>query len=276
MVLSEIGEPAAHGHGVAAVELFERLDDQQGLGNVTLNLGVTAALRGNGDEAARLFARSGEHYRRSGDVIGRGGVLNNQAELLTLQGRWSDAAQALAEAERIYTAAAYPMGIGVTLSGRSRVLLMVGQSSEARSELARARDVFVQIGSASLLYDTLVREIELEVFVGAFDSALERGEEAERVAARLHEPALLEPTRARLRAWSLAGAGKGEDAISSMSHALAAARAQGAHFEIAFSLEGLSLLDGVSARERAGCKREFAQLVDRLGIVQSPGSPLAP
>jgi class 3 adenylate cyclase/tetratricopeptide (TPR) repeat protein len=275
MVLSEVDHPDATMHGLAALALFEELDDQQGLANLTLNLGVTAWKAGDGAETVRLVTRSADHYRRSGDVIGLGGVINNRGDTFADQGRLEDAMTSLREAQRIYEAAEYAMGVGVAISGRSRVHLRQGDIAAAADALAEARAIFERLRARALLLDTVVREVELELYRGQYACAFELCDRAEADAAEQGGLFPYGPTLHRLRGWASVALSERDKGTQWITAGLALARAERAHLETAYCLEALDLLGALPPPSTDDCRAELAALCERVGIVTLPGSPIA-
>ncbi|HEX8582572.1 MAG TPA: tetratricopeptide repeat protein, partial [Acidimicrobiales bacterium] len=207
MVLSEIGDPRSAVHGRAARRRFERLGDNVGLGNVLLNLGVSAYNRGRIVDALGLYEGSEAAYERAGDVIGGALVANNRAEVLTDQGRFEDAARLLQRARRLFRATGYGSGVAMTTSAFSRLALRGGDTAEADRLLDEALAEFRSLDAANYVADTLVRRVENLVAAGRADEALVVATTARAALDQQEQPALLPEVLARLVAMACVSRG---------------------------------------------------------------------
>ncbi|MBA2282677.1 MAG: tetratricopeptide repeat protein [Acidimicrobiia bacterium] len=256
MTMSYLGDPDHRSHGAAALALFEALGDDLGLGNLLLNMGVSAYDEGDWGGALRSYERSGAAYRRAGDVIGEASATNNRAEILTDQGRTDDAGEALTEARQVFTATGYRTGVAYTTSGRARLALRAGRFDEAHALIDEARAEFTRLGSDDMVVDSDVRLVEILLAEGRAADALAGA----RALGEIAGIAFLPVTLARLEGQALLALGRGEEARPILGSALAAARAAGIRFEEARCLLALGDLE-------AG-----AELLRALGVEQ----PLVP
>ena len=71
MACSELHRPQRADHARLALGLFEALDDDLGLGNLLLNIGVSEYNEGNWTRAVESYRRSSRHYREPATSSGR-------------------------------------------------------------------------------------------------------------------------------------------------------------------------------------------------------------
>ncbi len=256
MACSESAQPdRADHHGAEALRRFEELSDDLGLGNLHLNLGVSAYNASDWDRALAEYDAASVAYERAGDVIGEASARNNQAEILTDQGRLEEAAQALDDARRTFAGTGYLTGLAYTVSGRARVALRQGRMDDAHRLLDDARARFVELGADGMIVDTDLRRAEVFIDERRFDEALEL---LDGLVPEVQGVALLPITLARLRGWALRGAGDETGGRASFEEALAAAVRDGVPFDEARCLHAL------------GRSEEAGALFDRLGVLSRP------
>ncbi len=258
-------EKAAHGE--AALRLFEELGDDLGLGNLLVNLGVTAYDEGDWDASLARYERATTAFQRAGDVVGTAMIVNNRAEILTDQGRYAEAQECLAHAARAFAAAGHAIGVTATISSQSRLALREGHLDRALDLNSDARRRFADLGADEFVLDTDARRVEILAHLGDPEQALELAMPlAPAVDAFGGLPVVALALR-RYRAIALARAGRGDEAHAAVDEALAAARGTDVLSEQALLLAARTWLGGSPGDQ------ELAELQRRLGMIGLPELP---
>lgn len=117
-------------------ELFRRLGDEDGLGDIAWARGNTAMGTGDWDAAFEHYTRASEYYKRSGNEFGFGWSLFEVGFVLVNQGRPQEAWEALVEALRLFAGhrdvsgvllVVYQLaGVALALGDRRRCFRLVG------------------------------------------------------------------------------------------------------------------------------------------------------
>jgi class 3 adenylate cyclase/tetratricopeptide (TPR) repeat protein len=167
MIASETGDPTRFSLGSRAVAEFAQLDEPRELGNLHVNLGVTAMESDNWAAAVAHYQRSAAAYRRAGDRVGAAFATNNLAEVLVDQGHLDSAHAALEEARRVFRASGHALGATATDSALSRILARTGYTDEARALLLVTRERFTALGATGLAADARLRLVEVALLAQA-------------------------------------------------------------------------------------------------------------
>jgi len=139
MIASGLGEPTAREHGQRAHDLLAELGDDRNLGNVLLNLGVTAKDTDDWHGAVERYLASADAYARAGDAVGRAFALDNLAEIRLDQGQLDRAERDVLEARRIFRANGQDLGVAATMSSLGTIAARRGRYDEARTWLTATR-----------------------------------------------------------------------------------------------------------------------------------------
>lgn len=261
MFASELGDPIAREYGQRSHDLLVELGDDRNLGNVLLNLGVTAKDTDDWAGAVRRYLASADAYSRAGDAVGRAFALNNLAEIRLDQGQLDRAERDVLEARRIFRANGQDLGAAATMSSLGTIAARRGRHDEAREWLASARDALAAAGADLLVVDAALRQVETEVLAGATVDARRVLGEAAGLAARVGDVGILDLS---LRRWAAV-----LDGDAAMLEEVAAdALAHGAVLERLLCCDALATLRDTSGRpdEASQWRSERDHLADSLAI----------
>jgi class 3 adenylate cyclase/tetratricopeptide (TPR) repeat protein len=270
---AHLGLPEAIQVGEQAIEIYERIGDLVGLGDVLNNLGVDAYYRGRWDEATDYHTRAGEVRSRAGHVIGAAASVNNLAEIYCDQGKLVEAEEMFRQALYVFESSNFPVGIALASANLGRTLTRMGRFEEASTHLERGRDMFVEMGAKAFIFETDVKVVEHRLFKG-------QRAEAESLASQvLHEMQRDESTLMartalqRVLACCAAAEGRREDAEAHFLISLELAEQANALFEQALTYEGMARV--LRSHEEAGEWLEYeADLFEQLGVIATPLIPL--
>jgi tetratricopeptide (TPR) repeat protein len=256
-----------------ALELAEELGSAAGAADALLYMGNFAYMRGRWDDALDLWTRAGDAYGRAGNTVDAALGASNSAEILLCQGRYDEAEARLREVVDVWRSMGYSGGLGDALTSLGRIALHRGDVGEAANLFKESRDLFASSADAREL-SALGGLAECNLHEGEIDDALVLLDDALRrqalsgdttFAAMLH----------RVRAYALAALDRLDDAWAAVDESLAVARATGAAYEVALTLEALSVvaeLGGLPPDASADAER--AALLEQLGIQTTPPPPL--
>ena len=269
MVGSELGEPAASTHGMAAVELLQRLGDDRNLGHVLLNLGASAKDADRWDEAVTRYRDSAAAYGRVGDVVGRAFSTNNLAEVLLDQGRLDEARREFIEARRIFRSAGHRLGAAATASSLGTIEARQGHHDVARRWLGEARSEFTVIRSVQLELDAIVRQAENELLDGDVVEATRAVRDACDLLDRIDDAMTAEPAVRRLEATLCLVTGD-QGAVDAIRMLLSDASDRHALFE---SAQLLALMIAAQGDDVLRRRESLDAICGQLGIEQVPPLP---
>jgi diguanylate cyclase len=144
---------------LAALELREAVDDEQGRSDVENNLGIVFYHRGDLNEAERAYKSSLHRRELLGDRDGVAACRNNLAKVLTDQGRYEEGMRELDQARRTWSRLGNRRGLSMALTN-------IGIVHQARGELEDA---------AARYLEALAIKEELDDVVGACETATHLG-----------------------------------------------------------------------------------------------------
>ena len=226
-------------YGELALQAYVELEDLPHQADCTNNLAVSALDHNRWPEAAEMFGRAAEIYRRIGDTQGEGLATYNRAEVLVRQGRLEQARPLLDET--LLTARAVSDDELVAL-----VLRELGRIACRRGELAAGLDLFAQ---AVAVFEGIDEPEEVPATeLAACEGLLLAGDGAGCLARLDTLPALdddaLVPMLHRLRGLALLLAGDAAAAAGELASGLDAARAEDQRYEEALARLGLRWAGG--------------------------------
>ncbi len=281
----DLGSPEVARYRDLALPIYEELGDLVGQGNVLNNLGIEAYFEGRWDDALALYRRSRDAKSRAGDIANAATQSNNEAEILSDQGHLPQADALLRDALRVWAAAGYQIGVALATSNLGRAAARAGRHDEALGLLEDAAAAFGRIGAAGYVDETRARIAECLALAG-------RAEEARRVARETlvrvrneAEQSVLAAQLERTLAWADlvdgsvpdaapdAAAVAPTDAAAHVAASLHEARALGASFEVALTLDTAAALPGRPAAEVARDRAEASAILAALGVVSVPAAP---
>jgi tetratricopeptide (TPR) repeat protein len=242
---------------------------------VASNLGIDAYFEGRWTEAVAWYERGREASERAGDVVQMATAINNLGEVESDRGHLADAKRRFESARRIWSEAPFPIGVALATSNLGRVAVRGGDLAVAKDLLDRAREDFLRIGAESYVIETDVRELERLVAAGDPGAAVALAEE---IARRCHRagglPLQMLPAD-RARAYALAQRDEWEPALSVLEEVADRARALGATFELALTLEALHrVAEGMADPRSESFLDAAGALFGELGVTSTPANPL--
>jgi len=271
------GHPEGEDHWRRAEQIYGELGDLPGQATLEANLGALAYFAGRWDDALELYDRAREARLRSGDPVNAAGCAMNTAEVLLEQGRSEEAETILDDVARVYRAAGDRYDLGICLAFSGRVALRDGRADEALALLGQARSEFEFVGAHGDVLEVDARLAECRLFTGEPARALSAASDLSARAQAEGGVAVLTPQLERVRGYALAQLGDGDAAREALEHSLSAARARGADYDVALTLQALLRLhaiDGGPVPE--GAVEESGAILERLGVIAVPAVPLPP
>lgn len=140
----------------ATLELYHRVGDRRGEIFVLARMGACAAMRGEGDRALVLSARSVALARRDGDPWYLGMALNNHTATNVSLGDDSVATEALAaEGMQLFRELREMRGVAFTLANLAEVYLLRGDGDAADTAIQEMPAIAGELGLAELTCQAL-------------------------------------------------------------------------------------------------------------------------
>lgn len=248
--------------GSLALQSYVDLDDLSGQAQCTNNLAVEALENSRWVEAATMFGRAAELYRRIGDTDNEGVATCNHAEVLVNQSRIADADPLLTEALRTAYSVSDDELVALVVRQQGRALVRRGDPAAGLGLLERAASLFTDIDDPGEAFLTQLAISEATILIGDATAALARLDamlaegDAEDIADQIHS----------LRGVALLHLDRRAEAESAFRTALAADDAEQS-FSTAVSCLGLARCDLADAADWA--QRGDAALRS-LGVVAVP------
>ena len=258
-----------------ALAIYEELGDLSGQAIVANNLAGFAYFAGRWSDAARLYETSREARLRAGDPVEAVRAGAGIGEILCDQGDLAGAREVLDEALAVWRAARYPFGIAFVVSQLGRVASRGGAFAAADTHYAEARTIYSELKARSDILETETRIAENLIYQGQPARAAETIATARARAAEIGGD-LVQGIRLHLLAgYALVQQGNLAAARQEFETGLEAARARGASYEVALSLEALARLGRLE--NRPNWRDELTEcwsILDGLGVVSVPLVPL--
>ena len=274
LVYAELGMPEAEEVAPGAIEIYERIGDLAGLGDVLNNLGVNAFYRGNWDESDDYHARAETARRRAGHVIGAAASINNRAEIYCDQGKLEHAESMFRESLYVFESSSFPVGVALASANLGRTLTRAGRSEEAWEYLERGMRLFSDMGASAFIHETEVKLAEFFLLTGRRDAA--RSEAEKSLGTMPKDQSTLRPRSGlhRVLAYCAVADLAYDEALLQFETSLEAAQQARALYEQAATYEGMART--LRHDERAPeWDRLQAEMYRRLGVVATPVIPLA-
>jgi tetratricopeptide (TPR) repeat protein len=271
--LIALGRPQEAVHAERALSICEGLDNASRTAEVLLYLGNFAYMQGQWDEALELWTRASDAYLRAGNTVDATFGMCNSAEILLNQGRYDEAEPRLREALEVWQSMGYSGGVADVLGNLGRLALNRGDVDEALRLFEEVHQLFKaagdarEVGASGALAECLLRKGSVTEALALVEGSLRRealsGDTA--FAAMLH----------RLRGYANVALGRIADAWADFDESLAVARGMGAAYEVALTLEAISVvaeLGGLAVDPSTADER--AALLEQLGVLATPPPPL--
>jgi len=230
--------PQEQPFGERALTLYTELGDTLQQANAENNLAGEAFFAGNWSHAVAMFELAGRDYERAGDRLGAAIATYNLADIALRQGRIADAEELLTDVKVVAAGLGEPELLAAVNRELGRAWALRGQVVDGRGLVESARASFADMGGAVEVLVADAALVECDLLDALHEQALIRVDDALR-RARMHEAATVLPTLARLRAATLLGLGRAEEARSALVAALADEGDEGS-FERGFILVTLA------------------------------------
>lgn len=156
---------------LAALEIHDALDDDQGRSDVENNLGIVFYHRGDLLEAERTYRSALVRREELGDQDGVAACCNNLGKVLTDQGRYDDGLRTLRQARDTWERLGNQRGWAMALTN-------VGIIHQARDELDEAANCFDRALELKKAIGDTLGWCETATFLGRVRARQKRGEEA--------------------------------------------------------------------------------------------------
>lgn len=236
--LVESGRADEATHSSRALKIYEQLGDPEHESMVLNNLGMFAYFDDLWDDAIRLYRRAGACSERAGRPADVAYTDCNVGEILSDQGQLDEAETHLQRARRVWSGTGERTGVAFADVLLARLALRRGCYQEALPmlETAMAELRKFRIDAEADFAQALIAEVE--AFAGDASRALviarQELEKGDRYRPLLHRAAGI----------ALARLGRKDAAESELTSALASARARGADYDIAATIDVLDVLGG--------------------------------
>lgn len=156
---------------LAALELRELIDDEQGRSDVENNLGIVFYHRGDLDEAERAYRSALSRRQRLGDTDGVAAARNNLAKVLTDRARYAEAREQLELARAAWA------GLG-NLRGLAMAITNLGIVHRDQDELEAAATCFEEALAIKREIADVLGACETATLLGRVRARQQRVEEA--------------------------------------------------------------------------------------------------
>ena len=256
-------------HRLAAVKLYEEVNDLPGLLVARNNLGTNYQLLGELDSALEHYEAAVEAGERVGNTMAVAVVQNNIGEVLLIQGRVGEAVGRLENSATIHERIGEPGAAGgLALVNLSRASQRQGDYAKSAEYLRRGMGILRKTRARGLLTEARLQQAELQMVTGRVDAA-----------ARICRQALAETRELGMRVLEARGlrvlgciaaandrTGRAEE---SLRESVALARRHGADHEAALALLCLAEVYGTGtvaggARRRAVVLRQAVAILRAL------------
>jgi class 3 adenylate cyclase/tetratricopeptide (TPR) repeat protein len=244
--------------GALALQSYVDINDLSGQAQCTNNLAVEALEDNRWVEAATMFGRAAELYRRIGDTDNEGVALCNHAEVLVNQGRLETARPLLDDALEIARSVADDELVALVLRQLGRAHSRDGKPVEGSKLLQEARGLFERIDAPDEVRVTDVALAEAALLAGDLDATL-------RITGELlggEEAADLEPEVRALRGFALLRLGQTPQAEAEFRLGAPAGRANETAYGYALNCLGLA---GANVEDAAAWTDRGLTVLRQLG-----------
>jgi class 3 adenylate cyclase/tetratricopeptide (TPR) repeat protein len=271
--LIDLGQVEQATHALLGVAIWEELDQPGRLADLTTFLGAFAYWQGKWSDALDYFDRGRDGYMRAGDQINAARCACNAAEVLILQGRYDDAKPGLEQAIELWRSVRLTEGLtdallnlGRVAVGQEDLLGAVALFEEAREMSVGTNDLMTSDADAWLA-ECFLRQGRTQDALVKIDSTLQH----ELATGGTGHLSMLH----RLRGYALVSLGNVSEAWREFDKSLTVGRARGANYEVALTLEAISVVAsrmGMPADPTAD--EERLALLAGLGVRRTPSPPL--
>ncbi|MDT4937991.1 MAG: hypothetical protein QOG80_1662, partial [Pseudonocardiales bacterium] len=260
------GRVGESSYGRKAMRAYEQLADLAGQGHCANNLAIAAHQDGRWADAEEMFGRAAETFGRIGDVANESNALYNRGDLLVRQGRFAEAEPLLAEVDRTARAVADAELVALALRERARACAGLGDLDAALALFDGARAGFAELGVSHEIPLLEAAQAEGLLRAGRPDEALALLDNA------LAGPAELLPMVRRLRALTLAGLGRLQDAAAEAEQGLRLDLGGDGGYELAMLLLAQAHVADLASGAASPPPDEAVDILRRLGV-DGPADP---
>ena len=266
--LEDLGDPDAAEYAEKALEVYARIGELPGVGQVEMSIGVHAYAEGRWDDAVTAYLRAQNAFQRAGNETRGALAAANIGEVLVSQGRFAEAEPLLAETIRVLRAHA---NVGPALFCEiqiGRLMLGTGGLDEAVATLARTRDEAAAIGIRGLALEAGIHLAAALTRQGDHERALEiLDAEAERAGDLV---VALGGALACARAETLLAIGRPDEAAAVVTSGLGLSTDDDASYDRARLLVLAGRLGRGRGETAAEALQEAGSLLQRLGVIAVP------
>lgn len=270
----ELGQAERAVHGEKAIQIFEKLGQHGEKAILLNNLGSMAQLQGRWADALALYQEASAAFEKIGDGVYSSWVSCNVAEIFADQGHLDEAEAILRRVLAASRSLAVPLVEALATRHLGRVALRQGRTDEALELLEDARHSYVASGMVAqtleidvLLAEGHLRRAEVDVAVEQLRAAQAR---AKAGGGHDHVPAIH-----RLLGYAAAAQGRLVDAWADLDASLATARELGARFDVALTLEAMSVVAELGGRAvEPSAATERTEILAALGVDATPPPPV--
>jgi tetratricopeptide (TPR) repeat protein len=263
--LQESGHAEEANYSWRALEIYEQLGDPEHEHRVLNNLGMFAYFDGRWDDALTLYRRSRESGERAGTPADVAYTDCNIGEILSDQGRAEEAREHLERARRVWSSTGQRQSVAFVdlLLGR-----LATRNGDGRTAAPKLEEAMNQL-----------REFSMDAYADFAQALLAEAEglggAPERALAVAHAQLKLTdrnaPLLERVAGIALARLGFTDAARAELIAALKSARARGAEYDVASTVDALHALGAADA----DLLRERDEILSRLKIVCLPTPAVA-
>ena len=258
--LRESGRPEEAEHSWRALEIYEELGDPEHESTVLNNLGMFAYFDGHWEDAVRLYSRSRESSERAGTPANVARTDCNIGEILSDQGHVDRAREYLERARRVWSGTGERHSVAFIDLLLARLATRRGDGRAAVPKLEAAMKELREFGMDAYADFAQALLAEAEGIGGAPERSL---------AIAHHQLTVTDrnaPLLKRVAGVALARLGYVEAARAELIAALRSARARGAEYDVAATIDVLNALDAADA----DLLRERDEILSRLKIARLP------
>jgi tetratricopeptide (TPR) repeat protein len=258
--LRELGHPEEASYSWRALEIYEELGDPEHESAVLNNLGMFAYFDGRWDDALGLYRRSRESSDRAGTPASVARSDCNIGEILSDQGRVEESREHLERARRVWSGTGERHSVAFIDLLLARLATRSGDGGQVVTQLEAAMNELREFSMDAYADFAQALLAEAEGIGGAPERALAVAHD------QLKRTDRNAPLLKRVAGIALARLGYKEAARTELIAALESARARGAEYDMAATIDVLNALGG----EHADLLRERDEILSRLEIVRLP------
>ena len=260
------GDFESDADGLAALAIWQELDNTLGQAMTLNNLGARSYYLGGWNEALRFYEQARALHERGGNLLDGAMCSENMAEILADQGHLSEAEAMTRQALRVFVGSATPSFVAAANAQLGLIAMRAGRHDEARGLLESARRQFEQAGEPGGVVQVDCRRAELLLCTGSPAEAVALVEATLPSAGPGTAGLPYLPALHRIQGLALADT-DGAAAAAALERSLYVARALGAEHDIALSLD--ALLGTAPAAPDPERVAERDALWDKLGLARA-------